>query len=44
MKKFILCIDQGTTSSRVILYNLPNSKKLIVLKKNLHNIFQKMDG
>ena len=43
MKKYILSLDQGTTSSRAILFN---KKGEIVhsAQKNLHNIFQSQAG
>ena len=43
MKKFIISIDQGTTSSRAILFDL-KGKPVFSLKKNLHNIFLIVDG
>ena len=42
MKKYILSIDQGTTSSRVILYN-KNFKKIDTLQKEFKQYFPK-DG
>ena len=43
MKKFIISIDQGTTSSRAILFDL-KGKPVFILKLNLPNIFQEMAG
>ena len=40
MKKFILSIDQGTTSSRIVLYN-SKFKKIDSVKKELTQFFPK---
>ena len=40
MKKFLLSIDQGTTSSRVILYN-KNFKIIDIVQKQLTQYFPK---
>ena len=42
MKKFILSIDQGTTRSKVVLYN-NNFKKIDILQKEFNQSFPK-DG
>ena len=38
MKKFILVIDQGTTSSRVVLYN-KYFKTIDIVQKEFHQFF-----
>jgi len=43
VKKFIISIDQGTTSSRAILFDL-KGKPVFSSQKNSHNIFQIADG
>ena len=43
MKKYILSIDQGTTSSRVILFD-NNFKILDIIQKNSPNISHMMAG
>ena len=40
MQKFILSLDQGTTSSRVILYNT-NFKPIDTLQKEFNQYFPK---
>ena len=37
MKKFIIAIDQGTTSSRVVLYNL-NFKIIDIVQKEFFGV------
>lgn len=44
MKKYILSLDQGTTSSRAILFNKKGEIVHSNFKKNLHNIFQSQAG
>ena len=43
MKKFILSIDQGTTSTRSILFDL-KGKPFFVSQKGLNNISQRWMG
>ena len=43
MKKYILSIDQGTTSSRVVLYD-DKFKIKDVIQKEFTQFFPKMDG
>ena len=40
MKKYIISIDQGTTSSRVVLYNL-KFKVIDIVQKEFHQFFPK---
>ncbi|MDQ7861845.1 FGGY family carbohydrate kinase [Peribacillus frigoritolerans] len=41
MEKYILSLDQGTTSSRAILFNEKGGKSSIPPKRNSHSIFPK---
>ena len=43
MTKFIISIDQGTTSSRTILFNL-KGKPIFASQKEFTQYFHKMDG
>ena len=43
MEKYILSLDQGTTSSRAILFN-KKGKLFILHKKNLHSISRNQAG
>ena len=43
MKKYILTLDQGTTSSRAILFN-ENGKIASLAQKSLNNFIQNPDG
>ena len=43
MKKFIISIDQGTTSSRAILFDL-KGKPVFSSQKEFSQFFQKVDG
>ncbi len=42
-EKYIMAIDQGTTSSRAIIFN-KKEKKLAPVKKNLLRFSLKLDG
>jgi len=45
MKEYILAIDQGTTSSRAIIFDSKGHSHFILLKKkNLVKNFPKKDG
>ena len=43
MEKYIMAIDEGTTSTRAILFNHAG-KSYLSHKKNLHSILHRRDG
>lgn len=42
MEKYILSIDQGTTSSRAIIFNKKKARLWMLHKKNLSSFFSKI--